>query len=371
MMPCHGFNGIVDQWKTSTHYIGAIENLEEEASWTNPNAACGNCHATDGLPTRLAGQYVISGADAGPVNAANGQLSYNKADASAEIGYGGKAAMAIIGCTTCHDAVTNDPHVTGGNYVKGDFKLRVPSGANDQAFIEKSPVATPFTGTPAGKMGVSNTCVACHKSRKDVTNLIKASNPITSAYWGPHEGPHADVFSGKGGYHFKDNNGVELTYTNSTHQVGTCGTCHMPKVALNGNYPDHSFRPQLSTCVGSGCHGSDATLKADMNLSRGNYNQAMAVVQAAMNAKGWLQRAGNVALSGTELTDNQFHLDRSRSGVTLTANEAGALYNYFIIARGGAMYTHNSVYTKQLLLDSYRAVTGTASDTLPGIGARP
>ena len=97
----------------------------------------------------------------------------------------------------------------------------------------------------------------------------------------------------------------------------------------------------------------------------------MAMVQAAMNTKGWLQRANNAALTATELADNQFHLDRTRTGITLTADEAGAVYNYFIISRGGAMYTHNSVYTKQLLLDSYRAITANPTATLPGIGARP
>ena len=106
------------------------------------------------------------------------------------------SALAIIGCTTCHDAFANDLHVTGANYTKGSFKLRVPTGPNDEATLEKSPSAGTFTGTPAGKMGASNSCVYCHKSRKDVSNYITASNNLTSPHWGPHEAYAVPVTAG-------------------------------------------------------------------------------------------------------------------------------------------------------------------------------
>ena len=49
LSPCHGFNGIVEQWKTSTHYATYIANLggTEVDTWTGATA-CGNCHAIDG-----------------------------------------------------------------------------------------------------------------------------------------------------------------------------------------------------------------------------------------------------------------------------------------------------------------------------------
>lgn len=373
MQPCHGFNGIVDQWKTSTHYFGAIANLEEEAAWTNPNATCGNCHATDGLPTRLAGQFTLAaGVDAGPTNYKAGELNYPKPGGGAsEIGYGGHAPLAIIGCTTCHDAFTNDPHVTGTNYTKGSFKLRVPTGPNDEAYLEKSTSST-VAGQPAGKWGASNSCVYCHKSRKDVTNYIVASNSITSPNWGPHEGPHADVFTGKGGYHFSGK-----SYTSSTHQTTAgCGTCHMPKVAANGNYPDHSFRANLSTCTGTGCH-STAALTAELNTSKGVFTSAMTDLQRVLNAKGFLTRqttsGAAPVLSSTELADKQFALDKTRSpGGSLTADEAGALYNYLLVARGGALGAHNPFYTKQLIFDAYVAVRDVSDPATPAaIPTRP
>lgn len=378
MTPCHGFNGIVEQWKTSTHYFGAIANTEEEAAWTNPNAACGNCHATDGLPTRLAGQFVIaSNADAGPTNYALGELNYPKPGGGAsEIGYGGHAPLAIIGCTTCHDAFANDPHLTGGNYTKGEFKLRVPTGPNDQAYLEKSP-STTITGTPAGKWGVNNACVYCHKSRKDIGTYITSSTSLTSAGWGPHEGPHSDVFTGLGGYHFSGK-----AYTNSTHQqTSGCGTCHMPKVAANGNYPDHSFRAQLSTCTAAGCHGA-GTINTELSTSRGVFNAALQDLQRVLNNKGFLTRQSTTppqgspaapVLTSTELADKQFTLDRVRNpGATLSADEAGALYDYLLVARGGARGAHNPFYIKQLIFDAYVAVkTGGDAPTPAGIPVRP
>lgn len=372
MSPCHGFNGIVEQWKSSTHYFGAIVNVEEQVSWTSPNSACGNCHATDGLPSRLAGQGTLaSGSTVGPTNYKLGQLNYTKATGGvAELGYGGHAPLAIIGCTSCHDTVTNDPHVTGALYKKGDFKLRVPSGPNDQAYLEKSPTVGTVTGTPAGKWGVNNTCIQCHKSRKDVTNYITASNAVTNAYWGPHEGPHADVFSGVGGYHF-----TGKTYTSSAHQTTSgCGSCHMPKVALNGNYPDHSFRPQLSSCTSSGCH-APGTINSELATSRGVFNGALQDLQRVLNNRGFLTRdtLASAPLGAAELADKQFNIDRSRNpGAPLTADEAGALYDYLLVARGGALGAHNPLYTKQLIFDAYVAVrTGADPATPATIPVRP
>ena len=55
----------------------------------------------------------------------------------------------------------------------------------------------------------------------------------------------------------------------------------------------------------------------------------------------------------------------------LTAEEAGALYNYLILARGGAFGVHNPIYSRQLIYDSYKAVSvgGVEPPTL--MGARP
>ena len=42
----------------------------------------------------------------------------------------------------------------------------------------------------------------------------------------------------------------------------------------------------------------------------------------------------------------------------LSADYAGALYNYLLIVRGSGMGVHNPVYVRQLIYDSIVAVTG-------------
>ncbi len=368
LSPCHGFGGIVEQWKTSTHYATFIANLggEEVATWTG-KTPCGNCHAIDALERRVAGN-VSPGPDGGAINVKNGELGYRSATGTlAESTYSGTAKVAAVTCVTCH-AVTDatDPHRTGATWTPKSFPLRVASGAADDVFLEKSPSTAAVTGMSAGKLGASNTCVFCHRSRKDVTNYITAANPITSRYWGPHDGPQTDVYTGLGGYHF-----TGKTYGNSTHQTKVnCVDCHMPTVKANSDTPNHSFYAQLSSCLT--CHAGATNF--DIAGGQSQVRASLRELEAAMNALGWLTRsetAPYLPLAGSQLTDNAFELDRARPGggpdggtLSLTADQAGALYNYFLLARGGAAGAHNPKYTRQLLFDSYVAVTGTAPATL-------
>ncbi len=369
LSPCHGFNGIVEQWKTSTHYSTFVANLggEEVATWTGATA-CGNCHAIDALAGRVAGSVGVQ-ADGGVTNATKGELGYRVPTTGSlgESTYTGTAKVAAVTCVTCHSVTdVTDPHRTGLAYAPGSFPLRVASGATDEAFIEKSPDTTAVTGMSAGKLGTANTCVFCHKSRKDVTNYIKATNALSSSRWGPHNGPQADVFSGVGGYHF-----TGMTYGNSTHQAKlTCVDCHMPGVTTNGSSPNHSFYAQVSAC--QSCHVGATNF--DITGGQSQIKAAMLELQSALNAAGYLTRsaaAPYVALTTAELGDGHFELDGTRpnggadGGVpSLTANQAGALYNYLIVARGGALGVHNPKYVRQLLFDSYVAIAGKAPATL-------
>jgi len=70
-----------------------------------------------------------------------------------------------------------------------------------------------------------------------------------------------------------------------------------------------------------------------------------------------------------ELESDELDLDKANPGgaesVDLSADEAGALYNYFVLARGSALGVHNPIYTEQLIYDSYFALTGEAPDIMP------
>ncbi len=371
LSPCHGFNGIVEQWKTSTHYATFISNLggTEVESWTGNGVPCGNCHAIDALTGRSAGSVGTLG-DGGVANVTKGELGYansSKAGALTDSNYTGSSKVASVACVTCHAVDdSNDPHRTGAPWTPGSFPFRVPVGTDDEAFLEKSPAAGAVTGMGAGKLGTSNTCVWCHKSRKDVTNYITASNVLSSTHWGPHEGPQADVFSGKGGYHY-----AGLSYGNSTHQQKlVCADCHMPDVAANSGTPNHSFYAQVSACTS--CHAGATSF--DIGGGQSQMQLAITELETALNDAGYLTRsaaAPYVALTPGQLGDGNAALDLTRpnngpdGGATvLTADQAGAVYNYIIIARGGAGGIHNPKYVRQLVFDSYVAIKGKPPTTL-------
>src|SRR5690349_21559923 len=187
--PCHTFDGVVNQWRYSTH-----SHPQENEVGTG---VCGNCHAIDGISFRVAGN-VLSDPDAGaPTNVARGHINYrNSSGAVTEANYAGATTVGLIHCETCHDFNSNnDPHKTGA-YLPGQAPIRVAAGPNDRGYIEKSPDAGAVVGQGVS-YGVGNVCIFCHKSRKDVTFYVTAANVLGSSRWGPHSGPVSDVYTAK------------------------------------------------------------------------------------------------------------------------------------------------------------------------------
>jgi hypothetical protein len=279
-----------------------------------------------------------------------------------------------IHCSTCHDFnPTNDPHVTG-KYLAGQAPIRVPGGSSDVVILEKTESASlPASTGQTLAYKAANVCVFCHKSRKDVSLYIGASNALSSVRWGPHEGPQADVYSGKGGYHF-----AGMSYASSAHTTvaNACVSCHMAPVADNSNVPDHSMKPSLAFC--KTCHTQYTGTTFDVQGGQTLVSNALAELEAALNAAGMLTRA-EVApygpLTDEDLSDHQYHLDVVRpnsgpAGANIVANAAtaGALYSYLILARSKDFGVHNPTYAKQLLWDSIKQIKGSDPTTLP---ARP
>jgi hypothetical protein len=372
LSPCHGFNGVVAQYQTSVHYTEYLVNVSSptpETYWTTPGVECGNCHAIDGLQQRIKGD--VGTADGGVVtNLAKGEINYRipGTDETTAATYEGSATVAEVYCTTCH-LVTDatDPHRTGKVWTPGSFPLQVDGDSGVTAFLEKSPSVGTVKGTSAGALGPANTCVWCHKSIEDVTQYITSSNVLSDPYWGPHEGPAADLASGVGGYQYPG-----MTYNQSTHeQKLNCVDCHMPNVASNQGVPNHSFEPQLSVCVT--CHAGAKNF--DMNGGETLTQAALTELETDLNAAGFITRSFSPPygpLADSELGDGNWASDEARpnsaadGGATmLTAKQAGALYNYMAIARAGAYSVHNPVYIQELVYDSIVAISGHTPKSIP------
>ena len=375
LSPCHGFNGVVPQFQTSAHYIAYVQNLgtAQATEWTATGSACGNCHAIDGLQQRVNGSVGTSN-DGGVVNLASGELQFRDpvTGVLSTSTYTGSALTAEVYCTTCH-AVTDatDPHKTGIPWTPGSFPLQIDAGGA-AINIERSP-GTTVTGTQAsgpngGDFGAGSTCMFCHRSRVDITNyLTDTNNVITSVFWGPHEGPQADIFTGAGGYQYAGE-----TYGEATHeQKLSCIDCHMVSVADNAGVPDHSFAPRISACVS--CHAGATTF--DVNGYESTVKAALTQIETWLNSQGLLTRAvaaPYTALTAAQLGDGMWADDQpvpksgSDGGLTsLTRDQAGALYNYILVARGGAYGVHNPKYVGELLSDSYAALTGLPLAAIP------
>jgi len=360
LSPCHGFNGVVAQYQTSQHYVTYVTNLGSEtaAEWTTPGAPCGNCHAIDALGNRVSGN-VLTADDGGVVNLGSGETEYLDPVtlAVSSVNYTGTATVAQVYCTTCH-AVTdaNDPHKTGIPWTPGSFPLQVPADSGT-VFVEKSPTTGPVTGTNAGFFGPGDTCMWCHRSRVDITHYIAPTgNQITSVRWGPHEGPQADLFTGVGGYQF-----TGKVYGQSTHeQKLSCVDCHMVNVAENANVPDHSFNPQIAAC--RGCHAGATTF--DVSGFETDIQNELTQVETFLNGENALTRATAAPYSGlapSNLGDGNWSQDQPVPGATLeggllTQDQAGALYDYLLVARGGAYGVHNPKYIGEILFDSATAL---------------
>ncbi len=361
--PCADLAVVIDEWQGSAHF--ATSNLDggELPSWKGATP-CGNCHGRDSIEQRLAGNVMFSGT-AGPGAVAQGQLSYLSTTNGkvAESTYKGSSPSPGTNCKTCHVITPGDNSATGGPYVFGSSPLRVPSGVDDEALLEKSSSRGASTGTPAGKFQAGNVCVWCHKSRADVTNYISATqNSLTNIYWGPHSGPEADVYSGQGGYHYSGK-----SYRNSSHGnlSNGCVACHMPAEASNQGAANHSFGVTISACTTAGCHGSATNFNVlgAQTMVTANLQE----LRGELNARGWLTRQQSGPfnpLTQVELAGTDFEHDFPMPGVSgLTADQAGALYNYLLLARGAALGVHNPIYTRQLFFDSFQSLTSSAPTT--------
>ncbi len=405
LAPCHDINGgILDQWKNTKHALMAA-NAAEQPAWISQLNPCGNCHAKDALAGRVA--KTVGGGT--PTSVDQGQLNY-AADGGVvtEALYAGTATTGIVQCTTCHAFDdTNNPHSTGKAYVAYSAPLRVSKDAAFKSVIEKSPAgATAPVGQPAGAYGRGNTCIFCHKSRKDVTFYITAdaagvgTNKITSAFWGPHDGPQSDVYTALGAYEWTtDVFTAPNTYTRNhphTKLVDGCVDCHMSTLgAAAGSVPDHSMVPRLTTC--SRCHANSTSydhsggqtrvksLLAELEtLLDGCSNPGTPASCTAMTGPGLLTRASSTpagvyppGLQPSERIDGSFELDVARTYATpakLTADAAGALYNYFVMARGSAWGVHNPTYVQEVLYDSILAMKkfrGLPLDPPAALSSRP
>ncbi len=413
LRPCHNQpEGIWAQYRESTHFEEIFLTEEQDAFTAG---TCGKCHAKDGLVARL------DGLPNSPANTDLGHFSYLNGSTVTESAYDGETTTAQITCVTCHAVLPdtsafNQHNPAAGYYTAGNFPRRIQTAQG--MYIEKSSGPALGTGTQIDNFHDGNTCAMCHKSRNDLADKTKLTptggdtiSLGTNRRFGPHEGPTTDLYSGKGGYQFGSN-----TYTNSLHLTGSaftgttgqgCVACHMGDRTENYGYPNHNFKP-IVTATCSPCHPGAVDIDDIGTASKTIVQNALAQLRGILDTYVPVMSTGGTAAAGllsqtdnsesvidsiycqpdpritsAQVTAKQYWHDAVRvqriptfnpvTGswtfklitIKLTKDQAGAVWNYFLVARSKGYAAHNYKYSLQLLYDSIVAFAGTPSFSRP------
>jgi hypothetical protein len=135
--------------------------------------------------------------------------------------------------------------------------------------------------------------------------------------------------------------------------------CHMPPVEENMNIGNHSFYPQLAVCTAT-CHVTATNF--DVAGGQSKVKQSLQKLRVLLNTALMLTRDGTNPLDpATTLVDQEFASDNALPKNGVTKDVAGALYNYFLIARASGFGVHNPYYINELLFDSVQALGGDTS----------
>lgn len=248
------------------------------------------------------------------------------------------AAMDIMdptppNCRTCHNI--------HNAYAEADYELRYPGKV------------TLWINDVEMDFGAGNTCANCHQPRvpNPMPVLGGDSISITSPYWGPHHGSQSAMLWGTAGYELTGTESYP-TAGSSTHASAGCTKCHMVSVpeygsqagghTFNMTYESHGHHvDNISACTT--CHTS---LEDDFD-HHGKMTETIALTNSLKTIlidKGW------VSASSGRVNVN------FGSSITLSADNAGAMLNYFMVAEDKSKGIHNPAYTTALLKNSIQSL---------------
>ena len=289
------------QWENSIHATGGHQQRN--------GTSCAPCHVSQGFLERMA---------TGAMETEGDILNPNP-----------------VNCYSCHSI-----HST---YTTDDWAL---------TYAE--PVDYWHTGGEAVDIdfGNGNLCANCHQSRVVDPWPVPGGadvGPITSYRYGPHHGPMSNLLGGFGGYEVAGS----LTYTNSLHTTieDACVTCHMadsPGLEFGGHVMNVAFDGNLNEEGCISCHPDgieDETIEAQEEihalLEELHYKLIDIMVS---DSAGYL------------LGDDGENRASSSNPANLTADEAGAFFNFKFIEEDRSGGIHNLKYSKALLTNSIEAL---------------
>src|SRR5579884_1849813 len=305
-------SGVCNQCHSAaTHHVKGSEwnNSMHAVTTDDPagNTACVGCHTGTGFIQKA--------------NALKAGTTFNPIDTS----------YSAIGCQTCHEAhgQTN------------------PTGAAHQ--IRQLTSVTLADGTKITNAGEGALCMNCHQSRQNASKYVATTQGST--YYGPHEGPQADMIEGTNGYTYGK------TIPSSAHSdvvKDTCVTCHMQTVAASDpaltHVGGHTFLPGMAATatlpakqlVGAcqTCHGPDLT---SFDFPLFDYNDDGVIEGVQTEVQHLLDQ-----LSTMLPPDNKVKTSLTIDN-TWNTHQLQAAYNWLYVTHDGSRGIHNTAYAVGLL----------------------
>ena len=286
---CH--DAQITEWETSGHALSAggdPDALTEE--WGR--SSCDYCHTSEGFIREYDPTY----------------LTYDFGE-----------PLSQIGCPTCHD-----PHLGedgGGN----DAQLRTVADVTLSYFDPADPDAAPV----AEGYGPGQTCMQCHKARRNYDN-VTAQIASGSSHFGPHASPQTDMFIGAGSYEIPGYT-YERDAVHKSIVTEGCPTCHMAFSEDAGGHIVHNFMPSIDNCTG--CHAG----ATDFDI-----NGVQTEIRGKLDELAGLLGGGFASWDDLEAVLDSANLE-------WTPEEREALYGGVFVYNSGDFGVHNSAYANSLL----------------------
>lgn len=263
-----------------------------------------------------------------------------------------------IGCAKCHDGYgfsmfkTFDPAVAGAPAYAPKHATGIDCQAchtgQGKELMESGSVKLLFMDQPL-QAGKSAMCLSCHNSNrnpKDLAAQFKAGTLTQMTY--PHYGMQGAVYTGKGGMEIP---GVTLP-SSPMHSQIQCSNCHMP--TTEEGYKSHSFKADVEkidkTC--GTCHTGITSF--DHKGFRSEMNYMLGKLKKATMAKAG---ASDLTYGSGRFT---FH-DAKGAAIDMKMIPFEAYvgaYNWRLIALDGSLGIHNPQYSKAIVKETYKFVTG-------------
>jgi len=277
------------QWEASKHATGGNFNRND--------AGCAGCHTNEGFNDVMengATDMVASGTMENPT---------------------------MIGCRTCHNI-----HET---YTPADWKLKA-----------QEPVTLIMGNGEPTEHGKGNICANCHQARNPggLPEPGGENVEISNSFWGPHNGTQANMISGQGGFEIPGDVSYGFDHTHYIMEGG-CNTCHMAEA--NGDLAGGHTMAMAYEQYGSSVSYTESCQQCHDGIEDFDFAGTQTEVRNLLDELR------------TELMDRDL-LDDNENVIpgTLSANEAGSVYNYMFVLNDYSDGVHNHRYAKALLNNS-------------------